>query len=154
MDQIPAAAKTAHILPGLSNSLISIGKLCDAGMTATFNKNTVGINKDNKTVLTGHRHATTGLWMLPLAPPTCACTSHQCQQIITTQSISDMIKYLHAAAGRPSKSRLLNAISKGYFQTWTGFTKENVQKHLVESDATVKGHLDHVQKYLRSTKTK
>ena len=117
MNQIPASAKMAHILPGLSHSLLLIGKFCDAGLTATFNKHAVTINKDNKTVLTGHRDKATGLWMLPLVLPTCNCPLHHCHQSIATRSISDMIKYLHAAAGSPSKSTLLTAILNGYFQT-------------------------------------
>ena len=38
---LPPAAQTAHVLPDLNHSLISIGQLCDAGCTATFNNTTV-----------------------------------------------------------------------------------------------------------------
>ena len=142
LPHLPKAATTAHILPGLSHSLLSIGKFCDTGMTATFDKHGVAIWHDDKTVLQGHRDTTTGLWMLPLVPPPCPCTTHHCHQSITTRSISDMLKYLHAALGSPTKSTLLAALANGYLQTWPGLTTSNVRNHFVEPDATIKGHLD------------
>ena len=39
LKELPEEARKAHILPGLANkSLISIGTLCDAGLTAMFNR--------------------------------------------------------------------------------------------------------------------
>ena len=56
---------TAHVLPDLSHSLISIGKLCDAGCTATFDAKKVVITHGMDPVLTGPR-STNGLWSLPM----------------------------------------------------------------------------------------
>jgi hypothetical protein len=63
LPQLPEAALDAHILPGLTHSsLISIGKLCNAGCTAIFNAQTVTINKNNTTLLHGNCEFRTGLW--------------------------------------------------------------------------------------------
>eukprot|EP00978_Attheya_sp_CCMP212_P016489 scaffold43259_cov66-Attheya_sp.AAC.2 len=61
------------------------------------------------------------------------------------------MQYLHAAAFSPVASTWKKAITKGYFRSWPGLTVENVRKHLPKSDATIKGHLDHTRKNIRST---
>ena len=38
---LPANAKNGHVLPGLNNSLISVGKLCDSNLTTIFTKEKV-----------------------------------------------------------------------------------------------------------------
>jgi hypothetical protein len=59
--QLPEQAREAHIIPGLTHSsLDSIGKLCDAGCEATFNKTEVQIIKDNKIILTEQRDLHSG----------------------------------------------------------------------------------------------
>ena len=56
LDQLPAQARTGHILPGLArHSLISIGHFCDAGCTAEFTANTVNVKKDGNILLRGWR---------------------------------------------------------------------------------------------------
>ena len=66
LDQLPAQARTGHILPGLArHSLISIGHFCDAGCTAEFTTNKVKVKKDGNILLSGWR-ASPGLWHLPL----------------------------------------------------------------------------------------
>ena len=66
LDQLPAQARTGHILHGLArHSLISIGHLFDAGCTAKFTANTVNIKKDGNILLRGWR-VPPGLWHFPL----------------------------------------------------------------------------------------
>ena len=44
---LPEEARESHILPGLAySSLISIGKLCDAGCEASFNQHNMVVTKD------------------------------------------------------------------------------------------------------------
>ena len=43
----PKDALSTHIIPGLKTTLISIGKLCDAGLTATFNKEEMIVTNAN-----------------------------------------------------------------------------------------------------------
>ena len=53
LSNLPPAARIAHVFPDLaSDSLLSIGQLCDAGCTAFFTKDAVTIEFDSYTVLT------------------------------------------------------------------------------------------------------
>jgi hypothetical protein len=68
--QLPQDARRTHLLPGLTHSsLVSIGKLCDEGCEATFDKNKVVVSKDKMPVLTGTRDTRTGLWRFPMQTP-------------------------------------------------------------------------------------
>eukprot|EP00957_Ditylum_brightwellii_P187224 14259074-Ditylum_brightwellii.AAC.1 len=42
---VPEAAKEEHILPGIHTSLLSAGKLCNAGCVAIFTKEDVKVIK-------------------------------------------------------------------------------------------------------------
>jgi hypothetical protein len=68
LPQSPSAACDAFILPALiHSSLVSIGKPCDAGCTATFDKHQVIIQRDDSTLLQGTRDFQTGVWHFPLS---------------------------------------------------------------------------------------
>ena len=65
------AACIAHVFPDLaSDSLLSIGQLCNAGCTAFFTKDAVKIEFDSDTLLTGSRSPMTRLWHTPIPPST------------------------------------------------------------------------------------
>ena len=67
LPQLPITAREAHILPGLAHSsLLSIGKLCNAGCEAKFDDQEVVITKNNTSLLRGQRDRCTGLWRIPL----------------------------------------------------------------------------------------
>ena len=56
-------ACTGHIMPGFSNNLISLGKLCDAGCTATVDKDHLLVhNPLGNTILQGQWEPT-GAWL-------------------------------------------------------------------------------------------
>ncbi len=63
------AARTGHIIPGLTNNLLSLGKLCDAGCTAQLDKHMLHVhNKHGNLILTGHRKPTGArLWRVDIA---------------------------------------------------------------------------------------
>jgi hypothetical protein len=89
----------------------------------------------------------TRLWCIPLqtlAPPT---TNHkinqpQCNNAYQTNNIADLITFLHATAFSPTPSSWIQAIQKGFFQSWPGLTTKAVRKHLPKSMTTNKGNLD------------
>jgi hypothetical protein len=97
--QLPHEAWKAHLIPSLTHSsLVSIGKLCDAGCEATFNRATVIVTKDNAIILTGPRDPQTGIWkfaMTPTPTPTTTIpTTLQCANVLQLQpGIRRMIKY-------------------------------------------------------------
>jgi len=47
---LPTQACTGHIMPGFTNNLLSLGKLCDAGCYAIINKHALHVYKQNKNV--------------------------------------------------------------------------------------------------------
>ena len=65
--ELSTIAKEGYILPKLStNTLISIGQLCDDKCIATFDAMSVKISKNNKIILEGSRDSKTGMWHMPL----------------------------------------------------------------------------------------
>jgi hypothetical protein len=65
------AARTGHIVPGFTNNLISLGKLCDAGCTTFIDRQNITIrNSSGNHILTGAREPTAPrLWRINIAPP-------------------------------------------------------------------------------------
>ena len=143
---------SAHVLPALSHSLISIGKLCDAGCTATFDANKVIISHNNDRLLTGTRNAQ-GLWLLqpppqhPKPPP----ARPQINFTIHDAVIPEIIKFLHLALFSPTKSTLIQAIKNNHFVGWPVLTERNVMRYLPLQEPTIMGHMDQQRQGTRST---
>ena len=156
-NSLPPEALQAHIVPGLKpNSLISIGQLCDSGCIATLNAETADISFEGNTILTGIRNPTSGLWqtdLQPQSPPISLLTKpvYSCNALHPASTIATRMAWLHACAFSPAKSTFLKAIKAGHFTTWPELTEKLVRKHLPESRATHKGHLDQTRQNLRST---
>ena len=66
----------------------------------------------------------------------------------------ELIRYLHAAAGFPTKPTWYKAVKNGQFVSWPGLTAAAVAKHFPESEETIKGHARKTRSGLRSTKRK
>jgi hypothetical protein len=131
LPHLPPSALQAHIFPDLANhALVSVGILCDHGCIAKFTKDHVIINKGDRQVLKGTRHAN-GLWYLDLANPPPA--PHLAPKLhpsahaaITSTSTRELIQFLHAACFSPTTSTWIKAINNGHFTTWPLLTQENV----------------------------
>ena len=67
-------------------------------------------------------------------------------------STKQIVRYLHACAGFPTKKAWLKAIKAGNFATWPHLTAKEVRKHFPESNETAQGHLKNVKQGIRSTK--
>jgi len=152
---------TAHVLPDLNQSLISIGKLCDAGCTATFDAQTVTIHHEHRPILTGTRQQN-GLWLLPMQqslwprnqqPPIHALPAPAQQANFTMHDavLRDSIKFLHLTLFSPTKSTLLAAIRNNHFVGWPGLTEHNVKRYLTLQEPTIMGHMDQQRQGTRST---
>jgi hypothetical protein len=130
------------------SSLLSIGKLCDAGCNATFTHATVVITHHDATIMHGSRDPCTGLWRLPLShtPPNTTTPTvtpeYQCRSVYQTTTLPTLVKYLHAAAFSPTASTWIPAIKRGFFQSWPGLTPELARKYFPQLEATTKGHMD------------
>jgi len=67
-------------------------------------------------------------------------------------SIEQAVRYLHAAAGHPTKHSWLKAIARGNYNSWPLITVSNVRKHFPESEETQFGHMRGARQGVRSTK--
>jgi hypothetical protein len=146
-----------------------------------YDGNTTKITVSKKEVLKGYRCPKTGQWRIPLKPvphshnhyfnnmPTPkTLISNNKQTILVDRpsphdaianvyelpSTEQTVRYLHAAAGFPTKPTWLAAIRKGSYDTWPGITHHTVNKYYPESDETPKGHMKQSPQGVRSTKIK
>ena len=69
-------------------------------------------------------------------------------------SVEPAIRYLHAAAGYPTKRTWVKAIAKGNYISWPLLTVKNVNKYFPESEETQYGHMRGQRQGVRSTKVK
>ena len=63
-----------------------------------------------------------------------------------------MIRYLHTAAGFPTRTTWLKAIEKGFLTSWPGLTATAVERHFPESEDTQKGYMRKMKLGVCSTK--
>ena len=146
-------ARTAHVFKGLTNaSLISIGKLCDDGCVAVFDKLDLRIFKKNKLVLFGKRNFTDGLWDINISDHFKPALQSMNMIVRKDSTKTNLAEYLHKCAFSPSIPTFLKAIRNGYFQSWPGIDSINFKKFLRNLIPTAKGHLDQERKNLQSTK--
>ena len=68
-------------------------------------------------------------------------TSEGIHHVYDLPGIKPAIRYLHAAAGLPTKRTWLKAIRNGSYLNWPLITVKNVNKFFPESDETQKGHM-------------
>jgi hypothetical protein len=67
-------------------------------------------------------------------------------------SVEPTIRYLHGAAGFPTKASWLKAIRKGNYLSWPLINVKNVAKYFPESEETQKGHMRGQRQGVRSTR--
>jgi hypothetical protein len=140
--------------------------MADAGYITVFDQEHVKIYDANNTqliatraaVINGWRDISTGMWrvaLLPTAPtnqPTTKLPTEALHNVYEVKTQPELIRYLHAAAGYPTKSTWVKAIKNNQYASWPGLTMEAVSKYFPESDKTHKGHGRKRRSGLRSTK--
>ena len=87
---------------------------------------------------------------LPDRPP----TEEAIQNVYELKTSPELVRYLHAAAGFPTKPQWIAAIKNKQYASWPGLSVDTVRRHFPESDETHKGHGRKTPSGLRSTKTK
>ena len=85
----------------------------------------------------------------PTAPP-----AEVINNVYELPNIEPAIRYLHGAAGFPTKATWLKAIRKGSYLSWPLVNVKNSSKYFPESEETQKGHMRLQRQGVRSTKTK
>ena len=147
-------AKKAHVLDELlSASLLSLGQICDDNCNIVLTKEKLIIYKDNNIIATGTRNKTDGLWDIPLTKNDADLRHKLNIIIIKNKTKQQLANYLHGCCFAPKSSTFIRAIKNGNFISWPGLDSTIIDKHLVPSIATAKGHLDQERKNLQSTKT-
>ncbi|KAL7501936.1 LOW QUALITY PROTEIN: hypothetical protein ACHAXN_000591, partial [Cyclotella atomus] len=97
-----------------------------------------------------------GLWAVPIVDkPTSSpalAGKDVAMNVYELPSTKEMVRFLHAALGFPTKATLLTAIRNGNLVTFPALNVSNVIKHFPESDETQKGHMKQSKQGVRSTK--
>ena len=104
------AARAAHIFPALTGSLLSIGMLTDAGLTAMYTAESVTIqDSEGVTVLSGARSPSTRIWMIDFLPTLFRFHKqpHHSFTLPLHENYSQLINFYHATLGSPAISTLL-----------------------------------------------
>jgi hypothetical protein len=128
---------------------MSLGKLCDAGCHATFDKTTCQIYYKQKLILQGLRSDNMSrLWTIDIASK----PLHTVNATIENPTVADIVRFLHATMGSPPLIMLQQAIDMGYLATFPAFTSTQLRKYALFAKATVLGHLKAKRSNLRSTK--
>ena len=158
--ELTEAAREADILPGLKRSLISVNKMSEEGYTTIFHpgeegvtvhqKGTVSITTTAPPVLHGYKENGEKLWTI--SDKRQEVKQEEAHNVYSLPSISQSIKYLHAAAGFPVQETWIDAIQAGNYITWPGLTAAAVRKHFPDSDETQKGHMKKQRQGVRSTR--
>jgi hypothetical protein len=171
---LPQSARLGHIFSDFAHALLSIPVLADHDCITTFDKHTVTVRHNDTIILRGHRDTHTGMWKVPLTapsaePPTTttnpyswpnattpdtAPTQHSANSAYHAQTKSDLVRFLHGAAGFPVPSTWAAAVDAGHYTTWPGLTAALINKHLPKSEATIKGHMQQQRQNIRSTQPK
>ena len=64
------------------------------------------------------------------------CPREHINNVYELPSIEQTVRYLHAAAGHPTKHTWLKAIAQGNYNSWPLINVQNVRKHFPESEET------------------
>ncbi len=170
-DSIPFKTREGDSFSSFTNTLISVGRMADAGFTSIFNKDGVQVVKDEDVLLTlkgkpvmiGIRD-NNGRFKIPLVAhkngvykpriPTKSDVSSMAQanNVYDLPSVEEGIKWLHASCGYPVKSTWLKAIRNGHFRGWPLINERTVNKYYPETNETILGHMQQQRKNVRSTK--
>jgi len=159
LHQLSERARTADILPGLKTPLVSVNKIANEGYTTIFHPgeqgvtihkpDTVTITTTEPPVLQGCKAKGETLWTVL---PDAHTTKEQVNKVYDLPSISQTVKYLHAAAGFPTEDTWIKAIKAGNYSTWPTINPTVVRRHFPESDETQKGHMKRQRQGVRSTR--
>lgn len=162
-------AMECNILPGIQqSSLVSVDKLSDEGYCIIFvpgnqgvqivDGNKVKVHVSGEAVLTGWMDHQ-GLWRVPMEGRNDVALSRDqleepLNNVFDLPSIEQTIRYLHTGTGFPTRRTRVKVTKKGIFTGFPMLTVNSVNKYFLESEETVKGHMNHQRQGIRSAKPK
>ena len=136
-------------------SLQGIGVLCKAGCKVVFTDMKSQVIYKGKVILTGYKDPKSNFWTLPIfqtaesttpVPVSNTKTSahataeHASFSYHQTNKEID-VKFMHQSLCNPPISSLLKAINAGFLKGALHLIAKTVQKYLMPSPATLKGHM-------------
>ena len=110
-----------------TDSLISLGVLCDYGCTLTLDKHELPVKNNGQEIIKGTSTKKTGMWEVPLDTQKPAAVINN---ILAQISKSELAQYLHTSLFSPNTESLAKAIKQGFLKTWTGLTKKLIKRYL------------------------
>ena len=159
-------AREAIVVPGMQQkALMSVGTLADNRYTTVFlpgqqgvkiyGADDINISPNAPPSLQGWQDKR-GLWMVPIVDkPTISPSidiAESANSVYELPSTKEMVRFLHAALGYPTKATMLTAAKHGNLVTFPGLTPENISRHFPDSVETQKGHMKQTKQGVRSTK--
>ena len=131
LDKFPKAARKAYRVPHITNNLVAVSELCDAGCTVYFHKHGVEIEFEGEVIGRGWRDKRTRLWRVPLTskggerltphtdPEEYDSSSGMVFQaevnsIYECENKEQLTKYYHASLGSHPKAILIEAENSNY----------------------------------------
>jgi hypothetical protein len=82
----------------------------------------------------------------------CHTIKEHIHNVYELPSVEPSIRYLHGAAGFPTKPSWLKVIRRGNYNSWPLFNVKNVAKYFPKSEEMQKGHMQDQCQGVRSTK--
>ena len=142
LSKLPKAAREAHKAPTLTNNLLSVSVLCDAGCEVFLHMHGCEVTFNGETIVQGWRDLTTNMWRISLIPnngnkiiPADDIQHNSsddkipdffANSIYECENTTQLIQFYHATMGYPVTSTWCKAIDAGYFQGWPSLTSKRV----------------------------
>jgi hypothetical protein len=156
--KLPYISVVAYIFndKDLVHNLLGIAPFADRGCEAVFTATEFNLYHGNELVLAGKRY-NAHLWHITLprsdkitpAPQPNTITAKSTTSVLLlhddTRRNAKYVQFVHACLGSPPPTTFLRAVSRGYLSGPNQFprlTAKMVRKHIPDSEATAKGHLD------------
>ena len=159
LTKLPRAAREAHEAPTITNNLISVSVLCDAGCEVFFHMTGCEITFNGETIVRGWRDMRTNMWRISLIPDNAnnvvpaddnnneissavKIPAFLANSIYECENTTQLIQFYHATMGFPRISTWCKAIDAGYFRGWPNLTSKQVPKFTKVVKETEMGHMD------------
>ena len=163
LSKLPKAAREAHAAPTITNNLLSVSVLCDAGCQVFFHEHGCEVTFNGETILRGWRDFITNMWRVSLIPDggnniiladdaPVPMPDFLANSIYECETTNQLIHFYHATMGFPVTSTWCKAIDAGYFRGWPSLTSKRVRKFIKVVGETEMGHMDQRKVGIRSTK--
>jgi hypothetical protein len=154
LQKLPPKARVAHSLPELTNNLLSVAFLCDAGCEVFFHTTGCEVTHNGAVILRGWREPHHCLWRVHIIEDSWT-TNHRipnnndsnaltavAHSLYNCNNAQQLVQFYHNCRLSPVKSTLITAISRGYLQGFPGLTAQRTLRHITINNATEKGHMD------------